>query len=93
VEPLEVLLSRRIYFTRKSLRILNIFEEILDMILCLYLFCTESNRNACKVLIGTPERRLLGRTSRMWEYNIKMDLKGTAYESVDWIYLILYRDQ
>jgi hypothetical protein len=33
-------------------------------------------RNACRILVGNPERKkLLGRPSRRWEENIKMDLR------------------
>jgi hypothetical protein len=45
-------------------------------------------RNACKILFGKPEgKRPLRRPKRRWEDNIRMDLKETGWEDVDWIYL------
>jgi hypothetical protein len=45
-------------------------------------------RNAQKMLIGNLKGRdPLGRPRRGWEDNIKMDLKVTGCEGVDWIYL------
>jgi len=39
-------------------------------------------------LVGRPERnRPLGRPSRSWEDNIRMDLKEIGWESVDWVHL------
>jgi hypothetical protein len=35
----------------------------------------------------------LGRPRRRWEDGIKMDLRETGWESVDWIQLALDRDQ
>jgi hypothetical protein len=33
-------------------------------------------RNACRILVGRPEgKRLLGRPRRMWEDNIKINLR------------------
>jgi hypothetical protein len=36
--------------------------------------------------------RTLGRLGRRWEDNIKMDLKNTEWEDMDWIYLAQNRD-
>jgi hypothetical protein len=37
----------------------------------------EEKRNACRILVGKPERkRPLGRPSRRWVDNIRMDLGG-----------------
>jgi hypothetical protein len=45
-------------------------------------------RNAYRVLVGTPVgKRLLWRTRRRWEDNIKIDLKEMGWECVDRIYL------
>jgi hypothetical protein len=42
-------------------------------------------RNACKILVGKPEsNRLLGRTRRRWEDNIKVDLWRIGFQGVDW---------
>jgi hypothetical protein len=39
-------------------------------------------------LVGNPEWKTpLGRTRRKWENNIRMHLKETGYEGVDWIHL------
>jgi hypothetical protein len=43
-------------------------------------------RNVCKILVEKPEgKRILGRTRRCLEYNVKIDLKEIGYEIVDWI--------
>jgi hypothetical protein len=40
------------------------------------------------LLVGKPEReRLLERPRREWEDSIKLYLKGTGCEGVDWIHL------
>ena len=45
-------------------------------------------RGAYKFLVGKPEgKRLLGRPKRRWEDNIKMDLQGVGYGSIDWMEL------
>jgi hypothetical protein len=52
------------------------------------------SRGVYKVLVGKPEgKRPLGRPKRCWEVNIRMDLKETDWESVDWIRLAQERDQ
>jgi hypothetical protein len=41
-----------------------------------------------KILFGKPEaRKPLGRRRRVGEDNIKMDLKETGLEGVDWLYM------
>jgi hypothetical protein len=43
-----------------------------------------------QILVGRPERkRPLGRLWRRWEDNIKMDVKATECNGVDWIYLAM----
>jgi hypothetical protein len=43
-------------------------------------------RNAYTLLVGNPEgKRPLGRPRRRWVDNIKMDLLGIGWGSVDWI--------
>jgi hypothetical protein len=45
-------------------------------------------RNAYRVLVGKPEgKRPLGRHSRVWENNIKIDLTDTGWENLDCISL------
>jgi hypothetical protein len=45
-------------------------------------------------LVRKPEgKRLLRRTRRRWEDNIKVDLKEIRYEGVDWINLALDKYQ
>jgi hypothetical protein len=44
-------------------------------------------RGAYKILVGRPKgRRPLGRPSRRWEDNIKMDLREIGFGDVDWIH-------
>jgi hypothetical protein len=45
-------------------------------------------RGAYEILVGRPEgRRPLGRPRRIWEDNIKMDLREIGFGDVDWIHL------
>jgi hypothetical protein len=51
-------------------------------------------RNAHKILVGKPEReRPLGRYRHKWKDSIRMDLRETRWEHVDWIDLAEDRDQ
>jgi hypothetical protein len=51
-------------------------------------------RNAYRILAGKPEgKRPLGRPRRMWEDNIKMDLRDIELGGMDWILLAQDRDQ
>jgi hypothetical protein len=51
-------------------------------------------RNAYKILVGKPEgKRPLGRRSRRWVDNIKMDLREIGWESVEWMDIAQERDQ
>jgi hypothetical protein len=51
-------------------------------------------RNAHSILVGTPEgKRPLGRPRHGWEYNIRIDLRETGWECVEWIHLARDRDQ
>jgi hypothetical protein len=48
--------------------------------------------NAYTVLVGKPEgKRPLGRPRRRWVDDIKMHLRETEFEGVDWIYITQYR--
>jgi hypothetical protein len=50
---------------------------------------TRERRGAYRVLMGKPERkRSLWRRRRIWEDNIRMDLKESRWESVDLIDLV-----
>jgi hypothetical protein len=50
-------------------------------------------RNAYNILVRKPEgRRPLGRPWRRWEDNIRLDLRITGWEGVDWIHLAQHRD-
>jgi hypothetical protein len=41
-----------------------------------------------KILIGKPERkRPVRRSRRIWEDNIRMDLRKIGWEGVDWMHL------
>jgi hypothetical protein len=45
-------------------------------------------RNVYKILVGKPKgKRPLGRHRSRWENNIKMDLKETRSDDVEWIHL------
>jgi hypothetical protein len=53
-----------------------------------------AKRNAYRILVGKPEgKTLLGRPRRRWVGNIKMDLRETGWDGIDWIDLAYYRDQ
>jgi hypothetical protein len=56
------------------------------VLLCIYILI--------RVLVGNPEgKRPLGRPRRSWVDNIKMDLRETGFDSMDWIDLAQDRDQ
>jgi hypothetical protein len=45
-------------------------------------------RGVCRVLVGRPEgKRQLGRSRRMWEDNIKLNLRETGIDGANWIQL------
>jgi hypothetical protein len=45
-------------------------------------------------MVGKPEgKRPLGRPRRWWVDNIKMDLRATGWDDMDWIDLAQDRDQ
>jgi hypothetical protein len=51
-------------------------------------------RNACRILVGKPERkRPLRRQRRMWAGNINMDLREIGWDGVDWIDMAQDRDK
>jgi hypothetical protein len=51
-------------------------------------------RNAYRILVGKPEgKRPLGRLTRWWVENIKIDLREIRWDGMDWIYLTQDRDQ
>jgi hypothetical protein len=44
--------------------------------------------------VGNPEeKKPLGRSRRRWVNNIKMDLRETGWDGIDWIDLAQDRDQ
>jgi hypothetical protein len=50
-------------------------------------------RNACRLLVGKPERRgLLGRPRDRWLDKIRMHLVEVGWADVDWIGLAQDRD-
>ena len=50
--------------------------------------CMEEGRGVHKVLVGKPEgKRPLGRPTRRWEDNIKMDLQEVGRGCWDWMEL------
>jgi hypothetical protein len=55
---------------------------------------TGEGRGVYRVLVGRPEgKRPLGRPRRRWENNIKMDLRETGIDGVNWIQLAQDRVQ
>jgi hypothetical protein len=55
---------------------------------------TGEGRGVYKVLVGRPEgKRPLGRPRRMWEDNIKMDLREIGIDGAKWIRLAQDRFQ
>jgi hypothetical protein len=50
--------------------------------------------NAYRILVGKPEgKRPMGRPRRRWVDNIKIDLRETGWNGMDWIDLAQDRDQ
>jgi hypothetical protein len=53
-----------------------------------------AKRNAYRILVGNPEiKRPLGRPRCRWVDNIKMDLRETEWDGMEWIDLAQNRDQ
>jgi hypothetical protein len=51
-------------------------------------------RNANNILVGKSEgKRPFRRCRHIWEDNIRMDLRKTGWEGVDWIHLAQDKDQ
>jgi hypothetical protein len=51
-------------------------------------------RNACKTYVGNREqKKQLGRPRRRWEANIRMNLRYTEWETVNWINLAQNTDR
>jgi hypothetical protein len=51
-------------------------------------------KNTYRILVGKPEgKRPLGRPRRKWVDNIKIDLRETGLDGVDWVDLAQNRDQ
>jgi hypothetical protein len=51
-------------------------------------------RNTYRILVGKPEgKRPLGRPRRRWVDNIKMDLRDSGWDDMDWIDVAQDRDQ
>jgi hypothetical protein len=50
----------------------------------------QNMRNAYKILASKPEKNIC---RRMWENNIKIDLKETEWDGVDWIHVVHDMDQ
>jgi len=51
-------------------------------------------KNTYSILIKKPEeKKSVGRPRHIWKDNIKVDLKGISWDSVDWIHLAQDRDQ
>jgi hypothetical protein len=53
-----------------------------------YVACMGEGRGIYRVLVGRPEgKRPLGRPRCRWENNIKMDLRKTGLNELNWIQL------
>jgi hypothetical protein len=53
-----------------------------------------ARRNAYRILVGKPEgNRPLGRPRFRWLNNIKMVLRETEWDGMDWIYLAQNKDR
>jgi hypothetical protein len=53
-----------------------------------------AKRKACKILMGKSEgKRPLGRPRFRWVDNIKINLRETGWDGMDWIDLAQDRDQ
>jgi hypothetical protein len=51
-------------------------------------------KNAYKILVrNLTGRQTTQRPRRRWEDNIRMDLRETVWEGIDWIHVIRDRDQ
>jgi hypothetical protein len=51
-------------------------------------------RNAYRILVGKPEgKRPLGRPTRRWVYNIRMDFREIKWGGMDWFDVAQDRDQ
>jgi hypothetical protein len=51
-------------------------------------------RNAYRILVGKPEgKRPLGRPRRRWVDNIKINLRETGRDGIDWMNLAEDRDK
>jgi hypothetical protein len=45
--------------------------------------------NAYRILVGKPEeKRPLGRLTRKWEVNVKIDHREIGWGGTDWIHLV-----
>jgi hypothetical protein len=52
------------------------------------------DENACKIIVGKSQgKRSLGRPRCGWQDDIKMDLKETEFEDVDWLHVAQNRVQ
>jgi hypothetical protein len=69
-------------------------DEIYSLINCTRLKCGEMDRactrmgekrNAYTILVGEPEgKRPLGKPRRSWMGNVKIDLRGKEWDSMEW---------
>jgi hypothetical protein len=51
-------------------------------------------RNVYRILVGKPEgKRPLGKPTRRWMDNIKMDLREIEWDGMDWVDVAQDRDQ
>jgi len=59
-----------------------------------FIFVCGEGKGVQRILVGRPEgRRPLGRLRHRWEDNIKIDLRETGIEGMNWIWLAKDRVQ
>jgi hypothetical protein len=79
-----------LYSSPSIIRMIKVKEDKMDWA------CSTNGekRNTYMILVGNPEgKRPLGRPRRRWVDYIKMDLRETGWDGLDWIDLAQDRDQ
>jgi hypothetical protein len=72
----------------------NIIRQIKSMRLARHVARMGGDRIVYRVLVGKSEGKSpLGKPRRRWEDGIRMDLRETGWESVEWIQLAQDRDR
>jgi hypothetical protein len=61
---------------------------MIKQLLLAHVACVGDTGNANKIILGKPEGKTHLRGTGIWEENIKVDLRGTAWEDLEWICLV-----